>query len=688
MAVFKCKMCGGELELQKGMNIAECPYCGTKQTVPTLDEKLVRLYNRANQYRLDNEFDKAYGAYEAIVSEKNDEAEAYWGMLLSEFGVEYVEDPKSGKRIPTCHRTLVKSISVNENFKMALNFADLERKMFYEDEAEIIDSLQKKILNASAKEDPYDVFICYKETDLDGNRTEDSVLAQEIYDDLTKKGYKVFFSRITLEDKLGKDYEPCIFAALTSAKVMLVVTTDSDHCNAVWVKNEWKRYIEFMKTDKEKTLIPVYKNMSPYALPDEFAKLQAQDMSKIGAIQDLVRGVEKLIGKGNNSKTSLSESEQKLLNAFEKSQARKKDFLKLFISMAIGAVLMAIICGLTYIIAGEHFNDLINIPLFKGKDNSRTFKYDDCLLAFVFGGTTYLATLVSMIFLRKQPFKYSKFIFTFLFICFSGWLMFAAYMDHSATPLMWLGYAIVGLSSVLSTIIDAVAHKKLPLLIIAILLALGITLSFTKDVPQRSNERDTSVEQVIVTNSFINIRSGPSKHSNERGVVNKDEIYTILDSEFNGRTKWLKIKTGYGVEGYIAFGEGDVSYCEYLPMDKDLQSAVDAEREKESAEFKESVEAIDALNGVWKYQEYGKDRYMRIDDGMLYYGIDLDNADYWEDSYYIDYDIETKTYSLSRYDIVYGTTVGTLKYDGSKIKIDDIDGNYPYLFEGNITRYN
>ncbi len=33
MAIFKCKMCGGELELQKGMNIAECPYCGTKQTV-------------------------------------------------------------------------------------------------------------------------------------------------------------------------------------------------------------------------------------------------------------------------------------------------------------------------------------------------------------------------------------------------------------------------------------------------------------------------------------------------------------------------------------------------------------------------------------------------------------------------------------------------------------------------------
>ena len=78
MSVFKCKMCGGELDLQIGVNIVECSYCGTKQTVPTLDEKLIRLYNRANQYRLNSEFDKAYSAYETIVFEKSDEAEAYW----------------------------------------------------------------------------------------------------------------------------------------------------------------------------------------------------------------------------------------------------------------------------------------------------------------------------------------------------------------------------------------------------------------------------------------------------------------------------------------------------------------------------------------------------------------------------------------------------------------------------------
>ena len=34
MAVFKCKMCGGDLEIQPGISVAECPYCGTKQTLP------------------------------------------------------------------------------------------------------------------------------------------------------------------------------------------------------------------------------------------------------------------------------------------------------------------------------------------------------------------------------------------------------------------------------------------------------------------------------------------------------------------------------------------------------------------------------------------------------------------------------------------------------------------------------
>ena len=45
-----------------------------------------------------------------------------------------------------------------------------------------------------------------------------------VYDVLTQKGYCVFFFGITLEDKFGQEYEPYIFAALKSSKIMLGVS--------------------------------------------------------------------------------------------------------------------------------------------------------------------------------------------------------------------------------------------------------------------------------------------------------------------------------------------------------------------------------------------------------------------------------------------------------------------------------
>ena len=72
-------------------------------------------------------------------------------------------------------------------------------------EVRVIDSIQKGIFLVSQKEAPYDIFICCKEADENGNRTRDSVLADEIYYQLTKEEYRVFFARITLQDKPGED---------------------------------------------------------------------------------------------------------------------------------------------------------------------------------------------------------------------------------------------------------------------------------------------------------------------------------------------------------------------------------------------------------------------------------------------------------------------------------------------------
>ena len=295
MSTFKCKMCGGTLEIQPGQTVAECEYCGTQQTLPKLDDdRRANLYDRANHFRRNNEFDKAMGIYEKILNEDNTDAESYWSLVLCRYGIEYVEDPATHKRVPTVNRAQYTSIFDDDNYKSALQYADSYQRGIYEAEANAINEIQKGILAISQKEEPFDVFICYKETDNNGRRTPDSVLANDLYHQLTLEGFKVFFSRITLEDKLGSAYEPYIFAALNSAKVMVVLGTKPEYFNAVWVKNEWSRYLSLIRQGQKKVLVPAYKDMDPYDLPEEFSHLQAQDMGKLGFMQDLIRGIKKI----------------------------------------------------------------------------------------------------------------------------------------------------------------------------------------------------------------------------------------------------------------------------------------------------------------------------------------------------------------------------------------------------------
>ena len=308
MAVFKCKMCGGDLDIGEGITVSECEYCGTKQTLPRLDnEKKVNLYARANHFRRNNDYDKATGIYEQILNEDTCDSEAYWSLVLCRFGIEYVSDPATQKRVPTVNRAQYTSIFDDEDYKSALKYADDAQKLIYENEAQVINEIQKGILTISQKEEPFDVFICYKETDNNGRRTPDSVLATELYHELVRDGFKVFFSRITLEDKLGQEYEPYIFAALNSSKVMVVLGTKAEYFNAVWVKNEWSRYLTLIKNGARKILIPAYKDMDPYDLPDQFSHLQAQDMSRLGFMQDLIRGIEKIAVKEQKAITASAE---------------------------------------------------------------------------------------------------------------------------------------------------------------------------------------------------------------------------------------------------------------------------------------------------------------------------------------------------------------------------------------------
>lgn len=308
MAVYRCKMCGGDLEIETGNSSCICGFCGTQQTLPKVeDENLQGLFNRANILRMKAEFDRASELYEKILQVSSTEAEAYWGLILCKYGIEYVEDPATFQRIPTCHRASYDVVTADDDYKLAIQYADVIQRGIYEEQAKQIDNIQKGIIDLAQKEDSYDVFICYKETDNTGKRTQDSVLANDIYYQLTEEGFKVFYATITLEDKIGQEYEPYIFSALNSSKVMLSLGTKPEYFNSPWVKNEWSRFLKIMKRDRSKMLIPCYRDMDAYELPEEFAHLQAQDMSKIGFINDVVRGIKKVINKEELNSNSVSE---------------------------------------------------------------------------------------------------------------------------------------------------------------------------------------------------------------------------------------------------------------------------------------------------------------------------------------------------------------------------------------------
>ena len=296
MAIIKCKMCGGDMELTADQRCGTCEYCGSTMTLPKVDdEQRAAAFNRGNHFRRIGEFDKALTVYERIVQEDECDAEAHWCCALCRFGIEYVKDPVTGEYLPTCHRASFDSFLEDVDYKAALQCADAVSRQQYEKDGEKIAQVQRGILSVSQKERPFDVFICYKESDAQGNRTVDSTLAQDIYYQLTEAGYRVFFSKITLESKAGQAYEPYIFAALHSARVMVVVGTKPEYLNAVWVKNEWSRYLSIIKNDRKKLLIPCYRDMDPYDMPEQLSVLQAYDMSKIGFIQDLIRGISKVL---------------------------------------------------------------------------------------------------------------------------------------------------------------------------------------------------------------------------------------------------------------------------------------------------------------------------------------------------------------------------------------------------------
>ncbi len=312
-----CKNCGRPLVIIEGVNSCECEYCGTLHTIPNnSDEQKKNAYERAELLQQYGNFSDAKAILNDIAINYPPDYAVYWNLAMCTYGIEYVDDRKTGKRIPTCHRTLIKSIFENEDFKKAYELADIVTKDRLMAEAKSIDIIQKEILKIAANDNPYDVFICYKETDEEtGRRTYDSSDAQNIYTQLTKDGYNVFFAPVSLSECFGsEEYEPHIYAALNSAKVMVMIASKNEYLDAPWVKNEWSRFIEMAETDKSKLFIGCYRKFLPSNFEKHFGKIQFYDIDNSASFyRNILAKIEKYVEKDDNKNIQSGVSTQNLL---------------------------------------------------------------------------------------------------------------------------------------------------------------------------------------------------------------------------------------------------------------------------------------------------------------------------------------------------------------------------------------
>lgn len=327
MISLVCKVCGGAIV--KTADGFVCDSCGTPVSQMNLDdEKKIESINRANEARRTFDFDEAIRAYTQLLANNPKDAEVHWQLALSKFGIEDVPERLPDGRIqyvPTIHRLRFESFDKDENYKNAMKYADDNALGYYMTQGKKITAIQNKLMDLVRNEKDYDVFISFKAEDAEGNRSEDSLIAQEIYEQLTKNGIKTFFSRISLQNVVGEEYEPHIFSALNSSKVMILVATDLSYINYGWVKNEWTRFLDLMDQDSSntKTLIPVYKHLPKEVLPSRIPMRESVDYSNKDALLEIVHGVSNLLGKKD-----LSESDTKAKMFVEKAKDAldKRDF--------------------------------------------------------------------------------------------------------------------------------------------------------------------------------------------------------------------------------------------------------------------------------------------------------------------------------------------------------------------------
>ena len=310
-----CPVCGSNSVEESENGRLKCRSCGTlleNENIYT-DTKSIMIYLDGSQ------FETAENYCRDAISRVGNTPILSWLLFLAKNKIHFVDDPKTGERKPVFYSERVfkrDCVFDDEDYNRAIQG---EYKEKYQRFGELIEAIRIELCEKMSKEEDTDIFISFKATeevtDSEGRirnvETFDQKKGQEIYDYFTNKGYKVFFSPVSIgKGKVfGEKYEPKIFAALVSCRAMILIGTKGSYVTDGWVRDEWMRYLYFMNRVKNRnsrlckasnTLLYVFEKNPPNDLPSQISEIEGIDCSSAYYLDDLYKTIKARIGDVNN----------------------------------------------------------------------------------------------------------------------------------------------------------------------------------------------------------------------------------------------------------------------------------------------------------------------------------------------------------------------------------------------------
>lgn len=269
----------------------ECAICG--KMFMTEDNNQQELCNEctrrtaANMNRINHMEELMNGAYDkgipeagvrkvniTEIADDSETPEACWQHMVESLSVEYIPDNDGGSYIPVYYHLPFKSVYENSYYRKAIELLhDEPTREAYRKEGTRLESMRQEMIKAIREDSICDAFISDHPTG-----TED--IGKEIGNFLQENGMKVFRSGEYAPGKQPGDYEQHIFAALTRARLMVIVASSASDFEMWHVKSEWKRYLAYMNEDKTLRLLICLKNVAREDVPEALSKSTIIDVSE------------------------------------------------------------------------------------------------------------------------------------------------------------------------------------------------------------------------------------------------------------------------------------------------------------------------------------------------------------------------------------------------------------------------